>query len=92
MSVQVKASTFEVGVRRAGYWIMWSIGAFLCVFLALFSYRYLFSAGEVPPVIAGNVLKNPWLIVHVAGAATALLLGPVQFSTRLRLAFVNSTV
>ena len=84
MSVQVKTEAFEFGVRRVGYWIVWSICAFLCVGLALFSYRYLFSVGEVPPVIAGNTLKNPWLVIHVAGAATALLLGPLQFSSRLR--------
>ena len=87
MSAQVKTSGFEVGVRRVAYWIAWSICAFLCVALALFSYRYLFGVGEVPPVIAGNVLKSPWLVVHVAGAATALLVGPLQFSFRLRSRF-----
>lgn len=84
MSVQVKTGAFEIGVRRLSYWIMWSLCAFLCMALALFSYRYLFSVGAIPPVIAGNVFKNPWLAVHVAGAATALLVGPLQFLSGLR--------
>jgi len=64
--------------------IVGTIGAFVCAALALFSYRYLLGTSEVPPVIARNLLKNPWLVVHVAGAATALLIGPVQFSSVLR--------
>jgi len=87
MSVQVKTGGFAISVRRGVYTIMWSICALLCVWLALFSYRYLFGLGGVPPVIASNALKNPWLVVHVAGAATALLVGPVQFSSRLRTRF-----
>ena len=87
MSVQVNTVALGTGVRRGVYLILWSIGALLCMWLALFSYRYLFGLGGVPPVIAGNALKNPWLVVHVAGAATALLVGPVQFSSRLRARF-----
>ena len=87
MSVQVKTVGFEALVRRIAYWIMWSTCALLCVALALFSYRYLLGPATVPPVIANNVLKNPWLSVHVAGAATALLLGPLQFLSVLRARF-----
>ena len=75
MSVQVKTGGFAIGIWRGAYLIVWSIGALLCVWLALFSYRYLVGFGGAPPVIAGNALKNPWLLVHVAGAATALLAG-----------------
>ena len=87
MSVQVKTGAFELGVRRVAWLMMWSIGAILCAGLALFSYRYLLQLDDVPPIIARNVLKNPWLLVHVAGAATALLVGPVQFSSGLRTRF-----
>ena len=87
MSVQVKTGGFAIGVWRGAYVIVWSMCALLCVWVALFSYRYLFGLGGVPPVIAGNALKNPWLLVHVAGAATALLVGPVQFSSGLRTRF-----
>ena len=87
MSVQVKTGGFAIGVWRGAYVIVWSMCANLCVWLALFSYRYLFGLCGVPPVIAGNALKNPWLLVHIAGAATALLVGPVQFSSGLRARF-----
>lgn len=61
--------------------------ALLCVALALFSYRYLFQVGMIPPVIANNLFIKPWLMVHVAGAATALLIGPIQFFSKLRARF-----
>jgi len=81
--LQVKTSRFENGVRGA-YLIVGAIGGFLCVALALVSFRYLLRFGGTPPVIEGNLFIEPWLMVHVAGAATALLLGPWQFSSRLR--------
>ena len=88
MSVEAKTIGFVGGAGRVAYWIMWSICVLLCAFVALISYRYFLSANaELPPVIAGNALKNPWLLVHVAGAATALLIGPLQFSSRLRARF-----
>lgn len=87
MSVPAKTIALESGVWRGAYLIVWSICVILCAYLALFSYRYLLHVGAVPPVIDSNVLKNPWLLVHVAGAATALLVGPLQFSSRLRARF-----
>jgi len=81
--LQVKTSRFENGVRGA-YLIVGALGGFLCVALALVSFRYLLRFGGTPPVIEGNLFIEPWLMVHVAGAATALLLGPWQFSSRLR--------
>lgn len=47
--------------------------------VALVSYRYLAQIGPMPTNIAQNHFVNPWIIVHVGGAATALLLGPLQF-------------
>ena len=86
--MEAKTIGFVGGAGRVAYWIMWSICVLLCAFVALISYRYFLSANaELPPVIAGNALKNPWLLVHVAGAATALLIGPLQFSSRLRARF-----
>ena len=81
--LQVKTSRFENGVRGA-YLIVGALGGFFCVALALVSFRYLLRFGGTPPVIEGNLFIEPWLMVHVAGAATALLLGPWQFSSRLR--------
>ncbi len=66
--------------RRA----IWGLGAFLSVGVALFSYRYLPELGPRPPNILGNTFAKPWLKVHVAGAATALLLGPFNFVGAIR--------
>ena len=88
MSVEAKTIAIGRGAGRVAYWVTWSIGVLLCAFVALISYRYFLSAAaEIPPVIAGNTLKSPWLMIHVAGAATALLIGPLQFSNRLRARF-----
>ena len=56
----------------------------LCSAIALVSYRYLFGVGPVPPLIALNSFKTVWLVVHVAGAATALLVSPLQLIPRIR--------
>lgn len=64
---------------------LWGLMAFLCVGVALVSYRYL--APEPPRMggdIAANLYRKPWLMVHATLAATALLVGPFQFLTRLR--------
>ncbi len=63
---------------------IWGLGAFLSVGVALFSYRYLPELGHRPPNILGNTFAKPWLKVHVAGAATALLLGPFNFVGSIR--------
>jgi hypothetical protein len=43
--------------------------------VALFSYRVLPRIGPISPDILANLYARPWLSLHVAGAATALLLG-----------------
>ncbi|MDP3852959.1 DUF2306 domain-containing protein [Phenylobacterium sp.] len=63
---------------------LWSLAAFLSVAVAIFSYRYLPRMGLMDPEILANLFARPWLDVHVAGAATALLLGPFQFLPGLR--------
>ena len=52
--------------------------------VALVSYRYFSPSMSPPDIINANAFREPWLIVHVAAAATALLLGPAQFFPRLR--------
>ena len=59
----------------------------LSVAVALVSLRYFFPAVPMPPSIKANAFRNPWLLIHVVGAATALLLGPAQFFQRLRARF-----
>jgi uncharacterized membrane protein len=60
------------------------LNAVACAGVALFSYRYLLDLGLVPPEIANNAFRRPWLVVHVTFAATALLVGPIQFWPNLR--------
>ena len=52
--------------------------------VAMVSYRYLVGLGPRPPTIVANLFAKPWLLIHVAGAATALLVGSAQFSGVLR--------
>lgn len=56
----------------------------LCAGIALVSYRYLLAVGPVPDIIATNRLLHPWLAIHVAAAATALLVAPTQFLAGIR--------
>lgn len=64
---------------------LWGVAAFLSVATALFSYRYL---GPPEPTLSPQILANlfarPWLLVHVTGAATALLVGGFQFLPAVR--------
>ncbi|WP_293904217.1 DUF2306 domain-containing protein [Phenylobacterium sp.] len=64
---------------------LWGLGAFLSVGVALFSYRYLGppNVTESPQILA-NLFARPFLTVHVAGAATALLVCGFQFLPALR--------
>ncbi len=62
----------------------WLGAALLSVGVALVSYRYVAQVGPVSPTVAKNRFFQPWIIVHAAGAATALLLGPFQFRPTLR--------
>lgn len=61
-----------------------SLAALLSLAVAVFSYRYLPGVGPLSPEILANLFARPWLLVHVTGAATALLLGPFQFLPGLR--------
>jgi len=52
--------------------------------LALISLRYFVGLGPLPPKIVANSLTVPWLAIHVAAAAVALLLGAPQFLVGVR--------
>ena len=63
---------------------LWGLAAFLSVGVAAFSYRFLPEVGPMSPDILGNLFARPWLKLHVAGAATALLVGMFQFLPAIR--------
>lgn len=65
----------------AAWWLATSL---ISLALALFSYRYLAGAGFLAPNVMANLFARPWLDLHVAGAATALLVGWLQVSPPLR--------
>jgi hypothetical protein len=60
------------------------LNVLLCSLIALVSYRYLLGVGPVPPLVFKNLFKNPWLVIHVAGAATSLLVSPLQLMPTIR--------
>ncbi|KZD02866.1 DUF2306 domain-containing protein [Oceanibaculum pacificum] len=59
--------------------LLWGVAALASVAIALASFRYLVGFGPMPEPIMANAYANPWLPVHVAAAATALLVGAFQF-------------
>ena len=62
----------------------WGLAGFLSGAIALFSYRYLVGIGPLAPAILANLYAKPFLYLHIAGAASALLVMPFQFLPRLR--------
>lgn len=62
----------------------WSLMALSCVGLALYSYRYFGGTSLWATNLLGNALAKPWLWLHIAGAATALLVSPVQLLPWIR--------
>jgi len=54
------------------------------ILVALFSYRYLFGSALIPSTIASNRHRTLWLVTHAGFAATALLLGALQFNRAIR--------
>ncbi len=62
----------------------WLVLTLLCLGVAAYSARYLLDPPKTPAQALGNPLGVPWLVIHVAGAVTALVVGSVQFLPRLR--------
>ncbi len=62
----------------------WTLAAILSLGIAGYSARYLIHPPTTPGEALGNPLGVPFLIIHVAGAVTALVLGALQFLPVLR--------
>jgi uncharacterized membrane protein len=69
-------------LRRIGFWVM----ATLAAAIALVSYRYLApgAPGGAPPILANSFTRLGFLTVHAGFAASALLIGPLQFAGAIR--------
>ncbi|WP_233206592.1 DUF2306 domain-containing protein [Caulobacter sp. FWC2] len=63
---------------------LWSLGALMSLGIVAYAARYLLHPPRTSAEALGNPLGVPWLVVHVAGAAIALLLGSLQFLPGLR--------
>jgi uncharacterized membrane protein len=63
---------------------LWTVAALLSLGVAGYSARYLLHPPRTPAEALGNPLGVPWLIIHIAGALTALVLGSLQFIPGLR--------
>lgn len=64
---------------------LWGLAALLSVGVAGYAYRYLLPHASGAPGFLANRNELPWLPIHAACGATALLLGPFQFVDRLRI-------
>lgn len=64
--------------------IFWILAAILSLCIAGYSARYLLHPPRTPHEALGNPLGVPWLVVHIAGSVTALVLGSLQFLPGLR--------
>lgn len=71
-------------MKRFGYAAM----AFLCVGVSLYAalaYALLPLGAYLHPEMRANFLAHPWgIYIHVFAAMAALIVGPLQFSSRLR--------
>ncbi len=79
----VNAMTKQGG-RGWGTRAFQATAAFLAVAVALVSYRYLPQVGPLAPNVMENLFARPWLAAHVAGGATALMIGWLQFLPSVR--------
>lgn len=64
--------------------IGWVLVALLCIGIAGYSARYLIHPPTTPKEALGNPVGVPWLVIHIAGSVTALVLGSLQFLPALR--------
>jgi hypothetical protein len=61
-----------------------AFAALLSAGVALYSFRYLVGIGPLASSVLGNLFSRPWLDAHIAGAATALLVGPLNLIPAIR--------
>ncbi|PHY17235.1 DUF2306 domain-containing protein [Caulobacter sp. BP25] len=64
--------------------LAWVLMMILSLLVALTAYRYLPRIGPLATNVMANRFVDPFLSLHVAGAATALLVGPFQMLRGVR--------
>jgi uncharacterized membrane protein len=87
MNLSALPEIVRVEARRLSAWARLMVRGtvfLLAIGIALLSYRYLLDVGPIPPNIATNRFRPVWLVAHAGFASTALLVGAIQFSGRVR--------
>lgn len=75
INIRMHENHVKTWAKRLG----WLLLLALCLAVAGYSARYLTNPPQTVQQALGNVYGLPWLVVHVAGAVTALALGAWQF-------------
>ena len=66
---------------------LWALLAVFSLLIGAGSLRYLLPhVPAIPPDVAKNLLRYPWLVIHAGLASVALIVGPIQFVPKLRAA------
>jgi hypothetical protein len=63
---------------------LWGLGAVSSVAIAIYAYAVLPLGGSPGPQVLANLFARPFLLIHAAGAGTALLTVPFQFLPAIR--------
>ena len=63
---------------------LWGLTAVLSVGVAIYAYAVLPLGGSPGPAVLANAFARPWLVIHVTGAGTALLLVAFQLLPAIR--------
>ena len=69
---------------RVTFYALWGVTAFLSVGVAIYAYSVLRVGGSLGPQVIANLFARPWLLVHAACAATALLTVAFQLLPAIR--------
>ena len=69
---------------RLTFYALWGLTAFLSVGVAIYAYSVLRVGGSLGPQVIANLFARPWLLVHAACAATALLTVAFQLLPAIR--------
>lgn len=71
-------------MQATRFWTLWTPAALLSVGVAGYAYYFAPQVQNLGPQVVANLFARPWLVLHVAAAGTALLVGVFQFLPAIR--------
>lgn len=80
----ITTTTLRPGTMSWPVRLAWILAGLLCLGVAAYSARYLLHPPQTPQQALGNPRGAPWLVIHIAGSITALVVGSLQFVPALR--------